>query len=787
MIDHPLNQLPEGSYPVDEWRIIEHGHHDDLLGRLETIFSLGNGYLGIRGSYDEARPAHERGTFVNAFYESWPIVHAEDAYGFAQTGQTIINVPDGTITKLYVDDEPLFLFPAADLARADRILDMRSGILERELLWRTPQGKRVLVRSQRLVSLRHRHLAVISWEVTIENASAPVVVSSELFNHQDAHPSDEPEHLDPRKAKGLTHRVLDPVLQQADETRLVLGYRAHNSGMTLACGVEHLVDTTSPYTVTSEATGDLAKVVYIVDAQPGVTFRLTKLLSYHTSRSVPPGELADRVHRTLDRAATSGFAALATDQRIDFEKAWRRADVRVASHPQVQQAIRWNLFQLIQGTARAEGAGVPAKGLSSQAYEGHYFWDIEIYILPFLIYTQPRIARNLLRFRHSMLDLARQRAREVNQVGALFPWRTINGEEASAYFEAGTAQYHINAAVMHAVKKYVEVTGDDEFLLDWGAEMLLSTARLWLDLGFYATDDTFHIHGVTGPDEYTTVVNDNTYTNLMAQLHLHYAADVVDWLAEHHPGRYRALVDTVGFGPDEAEAWRAAADAMFVPYNDDLGINPQDTNFLQKELWDYAATPPDKYPLLLNYHPLVIYRYQVIKQADLVLAMFLRGDTFNIDQKRRNCDYYDPLTTGDSSLSAGVQSIMAAEIGYPEQALNYFRQALFTDLCDLHGNAADGVHMASTGAVWMNLIYGFAGLRDYNGQLTFHPRLPADWPSLAFSLTVSERLIDVEITHEQVSYHLREGNDIAISVRGTKVKLTAGDPVTIALGPAQPG
>ncbi|MCZ6662461.1 MAG: glycoside hydrolase family 65 protein, partial [Actinobacteria bacterium] len=407
------------------------------------------------------------------------------------------------------------------------------------------------------------------------------------------------------------------------------------------------------------------------------------------------------------------------------------------------------------------------------------------YILPFLIYTHPRIARNLLRFRHSMLDLARQRAREVNQVGALFPWRTINGEEASAYFEAGTAQYHINAAVIHAVKKYVEVTGDDGFLVDTGAELLLSTARLWLDLGFHSPDGAFHIHGVTGPDEYTTVVNDNTYTNLMAQLHLHYAADVVDWLAEHHPERYRALVDKVGFGPDEAEAWRAAADAMFVPYDNDLGINPQDTNFLEKELWDFAATPLDKYPLLLNYHPLVIYRHQVIKQADVVLAMFLCGDSFNTDQKRRNFDYYDPLTTGDSSLSAGVQSIVAAEVGYPEQSLDYFRQALFTDLCDLHGNAADGVHLASTGAVWMNLVYGFAGLRDYNGQLSFDPRLPADWPSLAFSLTVSERLIDVEITHEQVSYHLRDGNDIAISVRGNKVKLTAGDPVTIALGPAE--
>ncbi len=785
MIYHAINQLPEDDYPIEEWRIIEHGHHADLLGQLETVFSLSNGYLGIRGAYDEVRPAHERGTFVNGFYESWPITYAEQAFGFAVSGQTMINLPDGTITKLFVDDEPLFLSPFADVVESDRILDMRRGILERELLWRTPQGKRVRVRSQRLVSLRQRHLAAISWEVTIEDAAAPVVVSSELFNHQDAHPADEPGQFDPRKGSGLTHRVLDPAFQQSNGDRMVLGYQAHSSGMTLACGIDHLVDTASPYTVSSEVSGDLAKVVYIVDAQPNVTFRLTKLLSYHTSQSVPPSDLADRVHRTLDRGAQAGFAGLAADQHVDLEQAWAGADVRLAGHPRFQQAIRWNLFQLIQNTARAEGAGVPAKGLTSQAYEGHYFWDTEIYVVPFLVYTNPPIARNLLRFRHSRLDLARQRAREVNQVGALFPWRTINGKEASANYEAGTAQYHINAAIMYGVKKYVEVTGDDEFLVDVGAELLLATARLWLDLGFYGSDGAFHIHGVTGPDEYTTVVNDNAYTNLMAQLHLQYAADVVDWLAEHHPKRFRAIVKAVGYGPDEADAWRAAADAMFVPYDDERGINPQDANFLEKDVWDLDGTPSDSFPLLLNFHPLVIYRRQVLKQADVVLAMFLRGDVFSVDQKRRNYEYYDQLTTGDSSLSASVQSIVAAEVGLDDIALLCFREALYTDLGDVHGNTADGVHLASTGGVWMNLVYGFAGLRDFDGNISLDPRMPADWPSLAFSLTASERVIDIEIRQKQAICQLREGDDFTIWVQGAEVKLTPGEPVTIALDPAK--
>ena len=781
MIPRPFRWLPERDFPADEWRLIEHGHHDELLGRLESLFTISNGYLGIRGSYDEARPAHQRGTFINGFHETWPIVYAEDAYGFARSGQTIINAPDGTITRLYVDDEPLFLFGDVDLVRAERILDMRNGILERELVWRTPLGKHVRIRSRRLVSLAYRHLAAISWEVEVENAEANVVISSELFNHQDARSVDEPTIFDPRRAKGMEHRVLDPVLQEQTDGRMVMGYRAHNSGMTLASGIDHIVSTECDYHAAYEIGEDLSKVVYTVEATPGNPFRLTKLLTYHDSTTVPPAELAERVNRTLDQGSDEGFAALAERQRADLDKIWDRADVRVGGSDRLQQAIRWNLFQLIQNTARAEGTSVPAKGLSSQAYQGHYFWDVEIFAFPFLLYTQPHIARNLLRFRHSILGRARERAAEVNLVGALFPWRTINGEEASAYFPAGTAQYHINAAVMHAVKRYAEATGDEEFLADTGAELLLSTARLWYDLGFFDGEGRFHIHGVTGPDEYTVIVDDNVYTNLMAQMHLRYAADVLDWLETEHPDRHSALIDAVTFTDGEAERWRQAADNMYVPYDPERGINPQDETFLDKQLWDLEFTPRDRFPLLLFYHPLVIYRHQVLKQADVVLAMFLRGGEFSPELKRSNFAYYDKLTTGDSSLSASVQSIVAAEVGLQEKACEYFKFAVYADLADIHGNGDDGVHLASVGGVWMSLIYGFAGMRDYDGRLTFDPHLPAEWPSLEFSLTVQDRVLDISVTHDQIQFELRDGDDLTVWVGDDEIKLISGEPTTVGL------
>jgi alpha,alpha-trehalose phosphorylase len=453
-------------------------------------------------------------------------------------------------------------------------------------------------------------------------------------------------------------------------------------------------------------------------------------------------------------------------------------DTGLDNSQRTQQAIRWNLFQLAQATLRAEGAGVPAKGLTGLGYEGHYFWDTEVFLLPFLSYTEPRIARNLLRFRHSMLPGARARAAELGQRGAMFPWRTINGEEASAYYQAGTAQYHLNADIAYAIRRYVNVRGDLDFLVEVGAEMLVETARLWADLGFYA-DGEFHIHGVTGPDEYTTVVNDNTYTNLMARLNLGYAASALRRLEAERPDAYLALVDELRLEEPEIAEWERAAAAMHVPYDEGRGIHPQDASFLDREVWDFAATPPDHYPLLLHYHPLVIYRHQVIKQADIVLAMFLLGHEFTSEQKKANFDYYDELTTGDSSLSACVQAIIAAEVGEESRALEYFRFAVLMDLADAAGNASDGVHIASAAGVWQTLVYGFGGVRDEGGELAFTPHLPGSWTSLSFALRFRDRQLRVRLTHAEELYLLEGGAPLALTIRGRHHVVAEGRPLRL--------
>jgi alpha,alpha-trehalose phosphorylase len=427
--------------------------------------------------------------------------------------------------------------------------------------------------------------------------------------------------------------------------------------------------------------------------------------------------------------------------------------------------------------------GIPAKGVTGSGYGGHYFWDSEIYVLPFCTYTSPRFARNALRFRYTMLPAARRRARELSSDGALYPWRTINGEEASAYYAAGTAQYHIDADIAYALSQYLLATRDWPFLEREGIDILVETARMWADLGFWRTggDDGFHIHGVTGPDEYTTVVNDNLFTNVMARFNLRAAARALDDVRRRGPEAYGRVVGRLGLRPDEPSEWLHAAEHMAIPYDARLHIHPQDDQFLEKEVWDLAATPPEKFPLLLHYHPLVIYRFQVLKQADVVLAEFLRGNDFTAEQRIADFDYYDPLTTGDSSLSAVTQATMAAEVGYQELAQGYFTDALYLDLADLHRNTVEGIHIASAAGVWTALVFGFGGMRDAEGAISFDPRLPEVWRGLSFKVTVHGTRVRVDLSHREMVFTVEDGEAATFTVRGEPVAVQAGTPVIVDL------
>lgn len=780
-------------YPPDPWRITEKQFYPELIGLAETIFCTSNGYIGMRGAFEEGNPSCQNFTIVNGFYETWPIIYGEEAFGFTKMGQTIVNIPDSKIIKLYVDDEPFYI-PTATLLHFERVLDMRNGVVERNLIWEMFSGKQISIRSKRLVSMEHRHLAAVSYEVTVLNDKAPVIISSEIIDHENYAEEDEEQQThgnggDPRRASRLEHRVLEPCLNEARDTSVILCHSTRNSKMTITSGIEHTLETNCDFSHTSRAADDRGKVVFMVDAQKGEPISLTKYMTYHTTRTAPHTneELRERARRSLKRAKKFGFSDLLEGQRKYLDKFWERSDVCVEMDSDertvsFQQAIRFSLFQMYQSSARVEGAGVPSKGLTGVGYDGHYFWDMEIYLMPFLIYTSPIIAESLLKFRYSMLDKAREYAKRLNQKGAMFPWRTINGEEASAYYAAGTAQYHINADIVYALKKYVNVTGDHDFVSKYGAEVLIETARLWSDLGFYSNsgEGKFEIHGVTGPDEYNTVVNNNTYTNLMARENLRLAAATVEKLEEAEPELFKNLAHKTDLRTSEIENWKKAAEHMYIPYDEKLGIHPQDDHFLEKEKWDFENVPEDKYPILLHYHPLVIYRHKIVKQSDLVLAMLLLEKEFSQEEKRRNFDYYDPLTTGDSSLSACIQGIAAAKVGHMDKAMEYAENAVFMDLGDMGRNTVDGCHIASMGGTWMMLVFGFAGLANSGKKPEFIPSLPQEMLRLSFSVSILDNLIEVDLNRSETRYTLKNGDGIALCHAGMDFEISPESPTFVA-------
>jgi alpha,alpha-trehalose phosphorylase len=436
MLHHERVRPPSHDYPADQWNVIEKGFHPEFLAQLETMLALGNGYLGMRGCPEEGGPNAENCTLINGFYETRPIVYGEEACGFAKTGQTIFGVTDSKIIKLFVDDEPFWL-PNANLLSYDRRLNMKSGTLDREILWETPAGKQVLITSRRLVSFANRHVAAISYRVTLLNEAASLVISSEMAANELGAYTDG---NDPRQTRVFAWWPLHHITNYAKDRRIVLCHATEKSRLILACAADNALETSCPHAYKVVHTENFGQVAFTIAARAGCPIHLTKCMVYHTSQMASPDEFCGRAEWTMDRVMNQGFPQLLASQEHYMDDFWRRSDVRVRdvredrtkrSTMEVQQAIRFNVFHILQASARAEDAGVPAKGLTGQAYEGHYFWDTEIYLLPFLIYTSPRIARNLLIFRYKMLPQAR--AKQLGHRGAMFPWRTISGEEASAY------------------------------------------------------------------------------------------------------------------------------------------------------------------------------------------------------------------------------------------------------------------------------------------------------------------------------------------------------------------
>ncbi|EOD00844.1 glycoside hydrolase family 65 protein [Caldisalinibacter kiritimatiensis] len=777
------NFVKESIYPLHEWNIIEENFDVETNYLDETIFSLGNGYIGMRGNFEEGyngpSDTSVEGTYLNGFYETHPIKYGEPAFGYAKNGQTMLNVTNSKIIKLYIDDEEFNMF-SGNLVSYKRILSMKKGTLTRDVIWESPKGKKVNIKIKRFISLANKHLASINYEVVPLNFSGKITIASAL----DGDVKNLQTENDPRVGSALEHQPLTLEDKFLSDSLGIIVQKTPNTKFTLVCGMENELKTTCNFSKENKEIEQRVENKYIIDATEGEKIVLNKYITYYTSRDYLDDELIPKAKETLTIARKKGFEKNLQEHIEILNKFWEHADVEIKGDKALQQGIRFNEFHLLQSVGKDGKTNIAAKGLTGQGYEGHYFWDTEVYIFPFFLYNYPKIARKLLEYRYSILDSARKRAREMaHKKGALYPWRTIAGEECSAYYPAGTAQYHINADIIYAVKKYIEVTEDMDFLLKYGAEMVFETARLWADLGSYIPKkgNKFCIDSVTGPDEYTAIVNNNFYTNYMAKMNLEFGYDVANLLKDKYLDVYNRIKEKINLEEDEIYEWKKAADNMYLPYDEELDIYPQDDNFLEKPVWDFENTPKENYPLLLHYHPLVIYRHQVCKQPDVLLAMYLYSDEFTKEVKKKNYDYYEPVTTHDSSLSTCVFSILASEIGYNDKAYKYFMHTARIDLDNYHNNSQHGVHTACMGGTWMSVVNGFAGMRVEKGQLKFNPYLPNNWDGYRFRIMFKGRRVEVNVDRENVTYKLLDGKPINFKHGSKSISLTDDEMVKVPI------
>lgn len=761
MIQHP-------AFAVEPWALRETELDLGVLAQSGSLFALGNGHIGLRGNLDEGEPNGLPGTYLNGFYEARPLPYGEGGYGYPEAGQTVVNVTNGSIIRLLVDDEPIDV-RLGELRTHERTLDFRAGVLRRQAEWLSPAGGHIRVSTVRLVSFVQRAVAAVLYEVEPLDDVTRLVVQSELVANEPM-----PSLTDDPRAGVSSAAPLRCEQFSGRDARVVLVHSTETSGLRMAAGMDHVVEGPSGTdTGPAESGEDLGRVTITADVEPGQQLRVIKFLAYGWSSQRSTAALRDQVAAALAEARHTGWDGLLASQRGYLDDFWERADVELEGDAELQQAVRFALFHTVQASARGERRAIAAKGLTGPGYDGHTFWDTETFVLPILTYTVPDAARDALRWRHATLGLARERAKVLGLAGAVFPWRTIAGQECSSYWPAGTAAFHVGADIAYAVSRYQAAAEDDAFEREAGLELLVETARLWLALGHQDDEGRFRIDGVTGPDEYSAIADNNVFTNLMAEHNLRSAADAV----ERHSDRASEL----GVDVEEAAAWRYAAKAVFIPYDEKLSVHPQAEAFTQHQAWDFAHTAEGRYPLFLHFPYFDLYRKQVVKQADLVLALHLRGDAFSEEAKARDFAYYEALTVRDSSLSACTQAVVAAEVGYLELAYDYFGEAAMIDLDDLEHNTRDGLHIASLAGAWIVAVAGFGGMRDHGGSLSFAPRLPERLSRLAFGLCFRGRRLKVEVEHRQTRYSLLEGDPLEITHHGETVHVMVEEPMTRAI------
>lgn len=753
-IDTFLESGRKQPLPIDENKIIETDFDGNDIHHIESMFALGNGYMGLRGTYDETDEGIDAcdGMYINGVYATFPLHHYNAYRGLSKKDEFTVNLTDWRIMNVYIDGEKA-CFSKENIKEHVRELDMKRGCIERSFVFETASGKRAAVRSLRIVNMREVHSGEIRYAVRPLNFSGKIVIESESVKRTQINHDYHTTVVSEKEENGIYSYV-----QEVPTTKQQVAY-----------AVTHEVSALD-YTV--ETVNEENCYRYIVSANAGEneTIVVEKLVAF-SAYIDGDSDVEASARRILEKNRQQGFDALEKAQCEFWEEHWESGDIVIEGNPADQQAVRFSLFQLRQQLATINQCSIGATGLTGPGYSGKVFWDTEMYLMPYYNYTKPETQKELLMYRYKTLDIARARAKEFGTVGAMYAWCSISGEETSIVFEASVAEYHLQSDIAYSIWRYCDSTGDKEFLYNYGAEIVFETAKFISHRGCFIeeNDGKFCINAVCGPDEYGCGVNNNMYTNFMVQYHLRYALDVVEDMKKNAPEKYAELCEKIDLQEADLALWKRAADNMYYKYNEKLGIYEQDDSFVRNDPVD-MDTIPKNVDIRWMFHPLDLWRMQVSKQADVVLLNFIQGDKFTFDEKMRNYDYYEPRCNHGSSLSPAIHAIMAVELGKPE-AYEFFRCSAYMDISDFKHNTADGLHMACLGGVWMTVANGFLGLRHYKDGVLFDPHIPAEWKSYKLKFAYQGAVIEVSVSHQEAAFLLISGERMSFKVGETEVTL----------------
>ncbi|MBE0451448.1 MAG: glycoside hydrolase family 65 protein [Clostridia bacterium] len=749
------------------WKLTKNEYDPSRQLVEESLFMVGNGYIGVRGCFEEEYPKglSVRGTYINGLFDHVPMIHAEMAYGFPTVQDKQPRISDTQTCLIWLDGERAALYEGR-YETYYRHVDYQRGETERSYIYITQSGKKAHLKFNRLASMVNPHVLAYKIEVIYDGQIEFIsVLDGDIENYSN------PE--DPRTGQGHT-KLMEVLEMDFNDLESSLLLETKTTKIKQATMVRHNVSSPVEYELWHVLNDQ--KIETRISGKNHLTLEKICVMTDSIRMQDALGG-AISIQSAFEGHSYDG---LRESQTLYLDRFWKHSDIEIIGNPSDQRAIRFMQYQLLQSVGIDAYSNVSAKGLSGEGYEGHYFWDTEIYVLPVLMINQPERAKHLLEYRYHILENAKKRAKELGQSkGAAYAWRTISGIECSGYFPAGTAQYHINSDIAHAFIQYQLFTDDWNFLVDKGAEVIFETARTWLEIG-HLHNGAFHLHGVTGPDEYTAIVSDNYYTNAMAKHHMHWAYKIYEQLRDHEDplirSKFSKLMERINLTAAELNQMMDASERMVMPYDEKLGIFAQDATFLSKPVWPFDRLDPNKKPLLLHYHPLTIYRHQVLKQADTILAHFLLEDYADEQSICRGFDYYEKITTHDSSLSSCIYGIMASRCGYRKKAYDYFSDAVFLDLKDTHGNTKDGLHIANISGTILSVIAGFAGFRNTDSGLRFRPYVPSEWEGYSFRMIYKGRDIKVSV-NENFEVVLLKGDAVVITVFDEQYELTATQPV----------